>query len=256
MLYVILMQELNSVLIFFPAPTISCTFVKRKIRKMEKRFNALKKHTRECLQRKRIAVKRIAYMLMILQADDEHVHFLKSNVTAFFNASNHSELFGALNFHLNYLNPHLLEYLTEIFDLVPVKGELEAYKKDLQRFRERTPLATFSQAQKRSRTKSPAEFREVVAEFKWRGEEPLQVVEQFKQEYASQYGLRESAMKLSFIEQCPGSFTVTWFIPESVVDKLKTKVPRPFLKHNSVLKLNIAGVSVYRLRNNYEVIVL
>ena len=254
MLCVILMQELNSVLIFFPAPAISCTFVKRKIRKMEKRFNAVKKHTRECLKRKRIAVKRIAYMLMILQADDEHVHFLKSNVTAFFNAANHSELFGALNFHLNYLNPHLLEYLTEIFDLEAVKGELEAYKKDLQRFRERTPLATFGQAQKRRRTKSPAEFREVVAEFKFegRGEVPLQVLEQFKQEYASQYGLRESAMKLSFIEQC----TVTWFIPESVVDKLKTKVPRPFLKHNSVLKLNIAGVSVYRLRNNYEVIVL
>ena len=50
-----------------------------------------------------------------------------------------------------------------------------------------------------------------------------------------------------------GSFIVTWFVPESVVEKLKGKVPRAILKKYSVTKLEIAGTCVYRLRKPQEV---
>ena len=51
----------------------------------------------------------------------------------------------------------------------------------------------------------------------------------------------------------PGCFIITWFVPESVVKKLKGKVPRAILKKYSVTKLEIAGTCVYRLRKAQEV---
>ena len=43
----------------------------------------------------------------------------------------------------------------------------------------------------------------------------------------------------------PGSFIITWFIPSSIVEKLKVKVPTSVLKKYSVTKLKIAGERVY-----------
>ena len=60
--------------------------------------------------------------------------------------------------------------------------------------------------------------------FDWRNDVMLEDVEQFRQEYASHYGLHEFAMMVAQVR--PGSFIVTWFVPESVVEKLKGKVPR------------------------------
>ena len=91
----------------------------------------------------------------------------------------------------------------------------------------------------------------MVAEFDWPNDVTLEVVEQFRQEYASHYGFHEFAMMVA--QARPGSFIVTWFVPESVVEKLKGKVPRVILKKYSVTKLEIAGTCVYRLRKPQEV---
>jgi hypothetical protein len=48
----------------------------------------------------------------------------------------------------------------------------------------------------------------------------------------------------------PGSFIVTWFIPESIDEKLRTKVPRAIFKKYSVIELKIAGKCVYRVSKN------
>ena len=91
----------------------------------------------------------------------------------------------------------------------------------------------------------------MVAEFDWPNDVTLEVVEQFRQEYADHYGLHEFAMMVAQVR--PGSFIVTWFVPESVVEKLKGKVPRAILKKHSVTILEIAGTCVYRLRKPQEV---
>ena len=66
----------------------------------------------------------------------------------------------------------------------------------------------------------------MVAEFNWPDDVTLEVVEQFRQEYAYHYNLRECAMLLAVV--LPGSFIVTWFIPESIVEKLKSNFPMEF----------------------------
>ena len=182
-----------------------------------------------------------------MPADDieEHKLFLNEHLSDLYESSDIVELIGRLSvLHWDYLSYQLLDYLIKEFGL-EVGREMEAYKLDLQRFRQRTPLALFCQCQKRRRRKPSEEFKEMVAEFDWPHEVTLEVVEQFRQEYAYHYKLRDCAMIVAKIR--PGSFIITWFIPESIVKKLKENIPRPILKKYTVINLEIAGVKVYPL---------
>ena len=62
-------------------------------------------------------------------------------------------------------------------------------------------------------------------------------------EYASHYKVHEFAMMMANVR--PGSFIITWFIPESIAEKLKGKVPVQILKKYLVTTLTVAGVCVY-----------
>ena len=225
-------------------------YVQAKIRHLEKRFNELKRACRACLEKCKITVKRVVDALTDLPADDvdEHKHFIESHLKVLYQSSDHSELFGALSFNMNYLSYQLLDYIADEFDL-EIKNQMMAYKNDLQHFRKNTPLILFCQTQKRH-VSPPADFQEVVAKFEWpqnHNDVTLEVVEQFRQEYACHYKLRACAMMLA--ETRPGSFIITWYIPQSIVEKLRAKVPRAILKNYDVTKLEIAGSCVYRLCN-------
>ena len=227
--------------------------IKKEISEFEKRFNELKRDCRESLQKKKVPVFQVVDALTDLPADDfdEHKQFLESHISVYYQANDHAELIGQLSFNMNYLSYQLLDYLASKFDLDGVKGKIETYKSDLGQFRKKTPLTLFCRAQKIKRIKPTAEFREMVAEFDWPENVTLEVVEQFRQEYADHYGLRKCAMMVAQVR--PGSFIVTWFVPESMVEKLKGNVPRAILKKYSVTKLEIAGTCVYRLRKLQEV---
>ena len=203
--------------------------------------------------KKNIPVPQVVYALTDLPADDmdEHKHFLESHLSVCYQANDHAELIGQLSFHMNYLSYHLLDYLGNEFDLVEMKGKMMIYKSDLQQFRKKTPLALFCQTQKRKRMKPTAEFREMVAEFVWSESITLEDVEQFRQEYSTHYNLRECAIMIAHIR--PGSYIITLFIPESVVENLKAKVPREILKKYCITKLEIAGACVYRSRKAKKV---
>ena len=223
------------------------------IRDLDKKFDVLKHEIRECLERRKIAVHRIADALTSMPADDEYDEnsdrckvFLESHVSVLFKAANTSELFGTMNFHWNYLDPPLLEHLVLKFDLEEVQVQMEGYKLELQQFRMKTPLNLFCRTQKRKRIKLSPEFQEMVAEFEWPEIVMLEVVEQFRQEFASHYSLKKCAMMLAQV--LPGSFIITWFIPKSTVNRLKANVPRMILKKYSVVKLEIAGACVYRCK--------
>ena len=195
-------------------------YVQAKIKQFEKRFNALKKSTRELLERLRVPVKRVADALTSLPADDsdEHKLFLKDNLTQLFQAPDHYQLFGTMNFHWNYQNYHLLDHLIQEFDLERVKGEMKTYKEDVQKFREKTPLKLFCQSHKKKHVEPPPEFHEMVAKFEWPDYVTLKVVEEFRKEYADHYSLHKCAMMLAVVLS-GFSFIITWFIPGSIVEK-------------------------------------
>ena len=220
--------------------------VKAEITNIEDRFNKMKWATRDSLKKLKIPVERIVDALGDLPADDvpEHKQFQETHLHSLYGAPDHNQLFGRLSPHVNYLSYHLLDHLIAKFDL-GIKGEMEIYKKDLQKFRGGTPLKLFCQTQKKRKIMLSKEFRGVVAEFEWPDDVTLEVVEQFRQEYACHYKLRECAMMVAEVR--PGSFIVTWYIPESVVEKLKTNVPEDILKKYSATKLEIDGCSVFYL---------
>ena len=220
--------------------------IERNIIQLEKTFNKLKTACRECLEKYKISVKQVAESLTSLSADDvdEHRQYLGENLTQLYNASTVSEQFGRLSLNWNYLSYQLLDYLIREFDL-EIRGEMEAYKKELQQFRLITPLKDFCQAQKKRRVVPPPEFQEVVAMYDWADDVKLEHVEQFRQEYMCHYKLRDCAMWLATVR--PGSFIVSWFVPETIVEKLKANIPIAILQKYSVITLKIAKTSVYRI---------
>ena len=220
-------------------------YVQAKIRRFVKRFNDLKKAARGCLEKRKISVEQVVDALTSMSPDDndEHRQFLKQNLSDLYQSTDIPELIGKLSvLHWDYLSYQLLDYLIKEFGL-ELRREMEAYKLDLQRFRLKIPLALFCQSKKRRRMKPSEEFKEMVAEFDWPHEVTLEVVEQFRQEYAYYYKLRDCAMLLAKV--LPGSFIITWFIPESIVEKLREGIPHHILKKYTVVNLEIAGVKVY-----------
>ena len=235
--------------IFLVMPLATSTEeVKAMIAELEEGFKNLRNSIRECLERQRVLISQVADALTSLSPDDDERHkiFTESHVTVLYRAASISEQFGTMNFHWNYLDPSLLEHLVKEFHLEQMKDRMEAYKSVLQQFRKKTPLKLFCQTQKRKRKKFDEDFKEMVAEFDWPENVTLEDVELFRQEYASTYGLHECAMMIAQIRS--GSYIITWFIPESVVKKLKAKVPRDILKKYCVTKLEIAEVCVYQCK--------
>ena len=126
-----------------------------------------------------------------------------------------------------------------------------AYKQELQKFRRNTSLVTFCRAQKRRRVDPPPGFRKVAVEHHWPDTVTLEVVETFRQEFACHYGLRECAMML--VSMSIGSFLITWFVPESVVERLKKDLVEDILEKYCVIKLEVAGERVYQTTEHITV---
>ena len=204
--------------------------------------------TRNCLEKCKISVKKVVDALLDMPTDilEEHQQFIANDVRVLYQETSLTSLFAheKLVHKWNYLSYHLLEHLIKEFEL-SIEGEMEAYKHDLQLFRIKTPLKLFCKTQTKRRLKPSVEFKEVVAEFKWPDDATLEDVEHFRKEFAYHYNLRECALMLAVVLSC--SFIVTWYIPESVVEKLKVNVPKEILEKYNTTKLEIDGVCVYSL---------
>ena len=229
--------------------------VKSKIEIFESRFTILKRSTREHLLSRKIDVKIVVERLTELKATDmpDHEVFLKENIRDLFKVDGIFELFGMMSTYWNYLSYHLLAHLIKEFSVQEVKGEMEKYKVDLQQFLEETPIKVFCEAQeKKRRVKPPEGFQEMVTNFSWPENTTLSKVEEFRQQYVCSYNLQNCALLLNQINI--GSFTVTWFIPDSVVERLTTKVDEKLLTKFLVSSLEIGGRSVYLKQKPEEVI--
>ena len=218
--------------------------MKKRINELYKRFNELKDYIKECLERHNVLVTKVVDVLTSVSPDGDDSHELfRKDLAELYAAADHSVLFGRLNYHWSYLDPSLLTRLVRDLELKDVKERMHVYDLDLQQFRKQTPLSLFCRTQKRKKIELSPKFRKMVAEFDWPKDVTLEVVEQFRQEYASHYKLHQFAMMVADA-RC-GSFIITWFIPESIAEKLKGKVPIQILRKYFVTTLTVAGVCVY-----------
>ena len=227
--------------------------VEDEIKGFRTRFKSLKQSVIQCLERCRIAVMTVVYMLTEIRAVDQHKVFLEEKHKSLRQCEDHWELFGMLNFYWNYLSPDLLDQLLE--ELVQkesaFKGigkEMEKYKTDLLKFRQCTTLKLFCQADTRTECDPPPDFRKIVTKHDWPNTVTLEYVEQFRQQYAQAYNLHKCAMMLNRIR--PGSFTVTWFVPVTVISIIRKKRALKVYKEFKVSTLEIyeqtTAVCVYQ----------
>lgn len=219
--------------------------VQSKIHEFEQKFKALQRSTRDELEHHGVSTMVVVEHLTDLSADDmlEHKVFLESKVDILFEAEDHDELFGSMNFYWNYLAYHPLEYFITEFSLEEVKGEMEEYKDDLQKFMKETPAKVVSQTRKKKELESPPGFEKLVAKYAWPESVTLWVLEEFRQQYIHHCNLNECAMLFFAIQD--DSPTIIWLIAESVVECLKMKVNDEFLSGYNVTSLAIAGTCVY-----------
>ena len=209
----------------------------------------LKRATREHLENQEVPVKDVTDDLTSLAPYEGEVHhklFLRDNLKDLLGATDHHQVFVFMNFHWDYLNYHLLEVVIKRFDMPKIKDEMRSYKLDLKVFMKNTPLTLFCNVHQR-RPDKPQGFCELVAEFNWPKDEDvtLEVVEDFRKKYADEYNLKDFAMMLEDVR--PGSFVVTWLVPESLIGMLQLhqKLPIALLRKCFVTELKVAGVSVY-----------
>ena len=83
----------------------------------------------------------------------------------------------------------------------------------------------------------------MVTKFTWPVNTTLSKVEEFRQQYVCSTNLQNCALLLNQINI--GSFTVVWFIPDSVVDRLSREVDEKLFTRFAVSSLEIGGTSVY-----------
>ena len=241
----------------FPCHTVvivsTVTEVKDEIKGFRRRFKSLKQSVIQCLERCRIAVMTVVYMLTEIRAIDQHKVFLEERHKSLRQCEDHWELFGMLNFYWNYLSPDLLDQLLEELILEEssfeaIGQEMEKYKTDLQKFRQRTTLKLFCQADTSTECDPPPEFRKIVVKHEWSKTVTLEDVEKFRHRYAQAYNLQNCAMMLNQIGT--GSFTVTWFVPVTVIDILRKKRAVKVYKEFKVSRLEIyvqsTAVCVYQ----------
>lgn len=229
--------------------------MKAKTLEFEERFKMLKRSTQKCLEERHpsVSVKQVVLCLTEIPENEkpDHKVFLESSLHTLCQAEDLTVLFAKLNLHWTYLSFYLLNHLIIEFKVTAVQEDMEKYKCDLKKFRKEAPLNVFFQAHKRRHVEPPSGFVEVVTQFEWPEDTNLETVENFRQEYASHYGLHECAMILGRI--LFGSVIVTWFISLSFVEHLKASLPDGiFVKYN-VEKLEVDGVCVYKKAKSHQV---
>ena len=179
--------------------------MKKKIYELEQHFTVLKEAVLQCLKKLKISVSQILEALTEPDSDDHDRVFLEKNISILFKASDHHKLFEHMNSHWNYLDPSLLYHLVSELQLGEVTAQMEAYESDLQCFRRSTSLAQFCHVHQSGRSfPIPRTLRKNFAKFKWprnRSLLSLEVVEQFRQEFATNYSLHDCAVMVQKLIQ-------------------------------------------------------
>lgn len=164
------------------------------IKSFRRRFNSIKDSTIKCLEKCKISVMMVVFMLTSIEDIDQHKTFLEGKVRTFHRCHNNWELFGVLNFYWSY---DLLDQLIETLVLQnrsfeSLHGEMAEYKHNMQTFRKRTTFELFCQAQPSplDNDDPPPDFRRMVVQFNWPDTVTLEDVEKFRKCFARKYDLK------------------------------------------------------------------
>lgn len=180
---------------------------------------------------------------MSLPADAEgHLMFSDQHRDLFDEAADHFELFGFLNSNINPLSYSLLKFLAGRFELKETKVALKEYASMETNLKSSVPVMkerVWSSSMKKifMGSSNPSGF-------------DIGTLESFRCDYSQYYNLKNFAMVLVGANFSSSGSSCSWFIPESIVEKLKMRVPRFILIKYGIIRLEIEGTCVYRSFSN------
>lgn len=231
--------------------------MKSEIESFRNRFYDMKESTITCLERCKITVLNVVFMLTHITAMNQDQIFVQEKHKELNDCRNHWELFGALNYYWNYLAYDLFDQLIGLlfrrdnrFD--KVQRAMEIYKTDIQTFQERTELEIYCQAVPSSLEDDPPPgFRKLVVEFNWVNGVTLAHVEMFRIRYAHEYKLHKCALMVNSIKK--GSFTVTWFVSATVIEMLKKNRTVELFREFDASTVDVDGICIHQTFNQQQV---
>lgn len=227
---------------------------------MQDKFSELKNDTCSAIVKEGISVKTLVTKIIDLPIDFEEYDkiFLKKNSSELRSCSDVPALFVYLRFHWDYLHPDLYGHLIDEFDLHSLIPKLQAYRKDLDDFLDKTLLEDFCQIQplrKRHITgcNVPEKFVQYVSGHCWDHPVFLRAVEKFRLDFADYFSLNKCAAVV--VDILNGSVILAMWVPKSIESKIKSVDSNFLSKHNIVymeLQYNIIymKVSMIILKNH------
>ena len=220
------------------------TEIEKNIEELKEMFSKLRKKAIELLKASSTEVNEVVYELSDLSPEEktQHKAYLTENQQTLSNQKDHIALFTSLNLHWDYLSPQLFDHLVNKLDcLKELKEEMKKYNETLKTFRVTTPLTLFCELHRKHFEPTDG-FCKMVKKYKSKLSKDM-TLQEFRQKYADHHQLYEFALQLYNI--VPGSFIVSFLVPESVVDILMGNVPENMLKRFGIARLEIAGCCVY-----------
>ena len=212
-------------------------------------FEELQDRVIDYLKSKSVDVGRIVFKLTQLSASEkpQHESYLKENLEELEKCKEPIQLVSRLNLYWNYLSPQLLHHIVGKFlPKTDVEKEMVSYNEYLRQFRCCTLLRLFCQIEEQD-IEPPEGFSHIVTKFSKpiSDKTTLQDVENFRVQLACHYKLRDFALMLKPKVKA-GSFLVTYFVPNSVLERLKTDIPKKDLfEEFGITQLDINGHCVY-----------
>ena len=229
---------------------------------LRRRFRLIRKSTIVCLEKCQVAAMTVVTVLSSIFGFDMRKAVLDKYQKDLGEVERKSELFGYLNIYCNYLDfkpfSHLIRKLAlKQSAFAGVRNKMTEYVKDVEKFRQDTPLVLFCQAVPYMERDPPPGLQTLVTEHQWPETATLGDVEGFKegfldvfQSILGVFGLPECAMMMDGIRR--GSFKVTWFVllPVTVVQLLKGSKGRIRLFRDfKVTSVKIDGEYIYSVED-------
>ena len=213
-------------IIIYTLRDTSVEAVREKMKGLRQRFASIRKSMIICLEKCQVAAMTVLTLLSSIFGFDVRKAVLDKHHKDLGRVERKSELFGYLNLYWNYLAFKPFSVLIRKLALkqsafAGVRNEMAEYVKDVEKFREDTPLVLFCQAVPYMERDPPPGLQTLVTEHQWPETATLGDVEGFKESFLDVFGLPECAVMMDGVRR--GSFKVTWFVllPAAVVQQLK-----------------------------------
>ena len=220
--------------------------VREKMKGLRQRFASIRKSTIVCLENCQVAAMTVLTLLSSIFGFDVRKAVLDKHHKDLGEVERKSELFAYLSLYCNYLEYKPFSLLLEepaLSAFAGVRNEMAEYVKDVEKFRQDTPLLLFCQAVPYMERDPPPGLQTLVTEHQWPEIATLGDVEEFKKGFLDVFGLPGCAMMMDGIRR--GSFKVSWFalLPVTVVQQLKGSKGK--IRNFKVTSVKIDGEYIY-----------